>query len=175
MTKQASKKGGGKLNRTETVTLRLDPKLRYLTEIAARTQRRSTSSFIEWAIVESLKLIHLDNTSAGVITLSQRASLLWDVDEPDRFVKLALRYPNLLTHEEMVLWKLVSENQYFWRFTQSDDESKPYVNLNSIDYVALRKQWENLKSVVEEDSNGSEIPRSRDDAKPFTIDDSIPF
>ena len=175
MAKQASKKGGGKLNRTETVTLRLDPKLRYLTEIAARTQRRSTSSFIEWAIVESLKLIPLSNTATGVISLSERASQLWDVDEPDRFVNLALRYPNLLTHEEMVLWKLVSENQYFWKFTQSDDSSKPFVNLNSIDYVALREQWRILKSVVYEDSDGSKIPRSRDDAKPYVVDDSIPF
>jgi len=47
--------GGGKLNRSETVTIRLDPKLRYLTELAARQQRRTLSSFIEWAIDSALK------------------------------------------------------------------------------------------------------------------------
>ena len=39
------KGGGGKLARSETVTVRLDPKLRYLAELAARIQRRSVSSF----------------------------------------------------------------------------------------------------------------------------------
>lgn len=44
-----------KLNRTETVTARLDPKLNYLCELASRAQRRTKSSFIEWAIQEALK------------------------------------------------------------------------------------------------------------------------
>ena len=47
--------GGGKLARSETVTVRLAPKLRYLAELAARKQRRTLSSFIEWAIEETLE------------------------------------------------------------------------------------------------------------------------
>ena len=51
--------GGGKLNRSETVTIRLDPKLRYLTELAARKHRRTVSSFIEWAIESMLDKVVL--------------------------------------------------------------------------------------------------------------------
>jgi hypothetical protein len=31
------------------------------------------------------------------------------VDEVDRFVWLALRYPDLFTHEEQVIWKRVRD------------------------------------------------------------------
>ena len=48
------KAGGGKLARSEVVTVRLDPRLRYLANLVARKQRRTLSSFIEWAIEESL-------------------------------------------------------------------------------------------------------------------------
>ena len=48
MAKERTAKGGGaKLSRSETVTVRLDPKLRYLAELGARSQRRTVSSFIE--------------------------------------------------------------------------------------------------------------------------------
>ena len=42
-------------------------------------------------------------------TLKDVANALWDVDETDRFVKLALHYPDLLGHEEQRLWKLIRE------------------------------------------------------------------
>lgn len=41
--------------RSVTVTARLDRRLRYLAEIAARAQRRTLSSFIEWAIRDSIR------------------------------------------------------------------------------------------------------------------------
>lgn len=44
-----------KLNRSETVTVRLDPRLNYLAELAGRAQRRTKSSFIEWAVQQAIK------------------------------------------------------------------------------------------------------------------------
>ncbi len=46
---------GGKLSRTETVTVRLDPRLNYLCELAGRAQRRTKSGFIEWAVQRAIK------------------------------------------------------------------------------------------------------------------------
>ena len=59
MARAQKDRGGSKLNRTETVTIRLDPKLRYLTELAARKQRRTVSSFIEWANRANAKRGHV--------------------------------------------------------------------------------------------------------------------
>src|ERR1700683_3750370 len=73
---------GGRLTRSETVTVRLDPKLRYLAELAALKHRRTLSSFIEWAIEDSLQRIKLregtgHNNEAGT-TVSDDAESLWD-------------------------------------------------------------------------------------------------
>lgn len=129
----AKKGGGGKLTRSETVTVRLDPKLRYLAELAARQHRRTLSSYIEWAIEESLNSIVLRRNEGYEWTLAEESFELWDVDEPDRFVKLAEKYPELLTHEEQLIWKVVREREVFWR------------DSNHIEYSFLRVAWEPLK------------------------------
>ena len=129
----AKKGGGGKLTRSETVTVRLDPKLRYLAELAARQHRRTLSSYIEWAIEESLNSIVLRRNEDCEWTLAEESSELWDVDEPDRFVKLAEKYPELLTHEEQLIWKVARERDVFWR------------DANKIEYGFLRVAWEPLK------------------------------
>lgn len=116
MTEQEKRKGGGgKLSRSETVTVRLDPKLRYLAELASRKQRRTLSSYIEWAIEDSLRSVLLYQGSGyggdESVSVADDASRLWDVDQAERFVRLAIRYPELLTHEEQELWKLLQDSQ----------------------------------------------------------------
>src|SRR5450631_1826768 len=81
--------GGGKLARSETVTVRLDPKLRYLAELAALKHRRTLSSYIEWAIEDSLSRVQIRegsgyNNDMGS-TVAGDAEYLWDVDDSDRF------------------------------------------------------------------------------------------
>src|SRR5262245_3013040 len=77
--------GGSKLNRTETVTIRLDPRLRYLAEIAARVQRRTVSSFIEWVIEKALEHVMLNEGTSSQIDLDFASALLWD---PMRLIAL---------------------------------------------------------------------------------------
>ena len=122
-------KSGGRLSRSEVVTIRLDPKLRYLAELAARKQRRTLSSFIEWAIAQSLSEVEFTQNSS----VADNAIALWDVDECDRFVKLALRDESLLNYEEQVLWKRLREEGRI----RSKDEEK-------LDWKNLRKLWAQL-------------------------------
>ena len=160
--------GGGKLARSETVTVRLDPKLRYLAELAARKQRRTLSSFIEWAIEENLK------------TTSEAADL-WDVDEPDRFAKLALRYPDMLTHDEQVLWKLIRENGYLWRARCFRGKWKWGIIESSLNFLRLREHWESFRLVARGEADKSILPDWQEiNAQPEETDgsdfnDPIPF
>ncbi|QIG49492.1 hypothetical protein G5V57_18325 [Nordella sp. HKS 07] len=154
--------GGGKLSRSEIVTVRLDPKLRYLTELAARRQRRTVSSFIEWVIEEGLKRVFLtveagDNVNTSV---AGQASRLWDVDEPDRFVKLALSWPELLTHEEQVLWKLIRENGYLWRgnYPAVTHEWSWTTDERSMRFERLREHWEIFCAVAKGNAAKSALP-----------------
>jgi hypothetical protein len=102
---------GAKTSRSETVGVRLDPKLRYLAEIAARENQRTLSGFIEWAIRKTLLGQPYDEPSVTEPTRAQQDRPLWneglwDVDAADRFFLLATARPGLLTIQEQRLWKL---------------------------------------------------------------------
>ncbi len=159
--KPRKKGGGGKLSRSETVTVRLDPKLRFAAELAARKHRRTLSSFIEWAVEESVKNVYLDGVKA---TAYSAIDLAWDVDESDKFVKMALYYPNLLTHEEDVLWKLIRENGYLWKGYYRDNKLRAMgewtweIDLGLINFERLRENWELFCSVAKGEMDKSFLP-----------------
>lgn len=133
------------------MSVRFDPKLRYLAELAARKQRRTVSSFVEWAVEDALTRIALLNDlapGATDTTVASEADKLWDVDEADRFLKLALSYPHLLTHNEQVLWKLVRESGLY-------PAADPDQSGEGSDLGRLRDSWETLKKIA-----AGELPRS---------------
>jgi hypothetical protein len=143
MTKQENRRGGvSKLARTETVTVRLDSKLRYLAELAARVQRRTVSSFIEWAIQASLAQVKFSDTKDGTRSVADESENLWDVDEADRFVKLAFHHPNLMTYEEQVLWKTIQKTSYLWNERINNEGDFDWkVEETNLDKNLLRNDW----------------------------------
>jgi hypothetical protein len=181
--------GGGKLARSETVTVRLDPKLRYLAELAALKHRRTLSSFIEWAIEDSLQRVRLRegsgyNSDTGT-TVSDEGESLWDVDDADRFAKLALKYPELLTHEEQKRWKLIRENGYLWRGRWASQEKWEWnVKEESLILERLREHWDQFCAVARGESEVSVLPtwaqkkpanEKTDSQRGEEFDDDIPF
>ena len=84
------RKTGPKLLRTETSTIRLDPRSKYLAQIMAREQRRTLSAFVEWLVSNAF-----DKRSSEFIDL-------WDIDENERLKKLAKFNKNLLTYDEEI-------------------------------------------------------------------------
>jgi hypothetical protein len=171
--------GGSKLQRTETVTLRLDPKLRYLTELAARIQRRTVSSFIEWAVEQALSRVNLPDLTQGEISIESAASILWDPDEADRLARLGFYYPELLTYDEQVLWKLIQECEALWRRSFNHRMSLPwYERETMLLYPALRQHWEALKKVAAGEADRSILPpapaRQEEDAPQLRTVDTLP-
>ena len=182
------KAGGGKLARSETVTVRLDPKLRYLAELAALKQRRTVSSFIEWAIEDSLSRVYLQEGYGNGLSTSVAdvAAKLWDVDDADRFAKLALTYPELLTHDEQKRWKLIRENGYLWKgkYSGTDDTWVWQVQENSLCFDRLRACWDDFCNVARGEALRDTLPTwPKNIPAPSTaaksgiedIDDEIPF
>ncbi len=161
------KGGGGKLSRSETVTVRLDPKLRYLAELAARKHRRTVSSYVEWAVEKSLDGVYLRDESGDSrddfqrgISIGAMADSLWDVDEADRMAKLAMQFPELLTHEEQVLWKLVRENGLLWKghYDKTSDEWTWHPELGNLIYEKLREHWATFLAVAKGEADKSSLP-----------------
>jgi hypothetical protein len=100
-----------KLVRTKTVGVRLDPKIHYLAELAARYQQRTLSGFIEWAVTRALTPVGMQEDESNVsepLGPMQPKRLwmegMWDVDEADRIFLLASR-PDLMTIEHQRFFK----------------------------------------------------------------------
>jgi hypothetical protein len=144
------KGAGGKLSRSETVTVRLDPKLRYLAELASRKQRRTLSSYIEWAIEKSLESVVLEvshEQHQPGQTLANESVALWDVGESERFVKLAISYPDLLTHEEQERWKMLSDSRLLSPARVENQYGKVHLDLTFLEervFPILRQMWGDL-------------------------------
>jgi len=150
---------GGK-NKTEILSIRLDPRLRYLAELASRRQRRSISSFVEASIQDNLLHVFITQEvdSRGNYkgkTISEVAATLWDVNEADRFVRLAFRYPDLLNHHEQICWKLICENEYLWK--GRPDEAGDRIEANLI-WERLREKWDLFNAVARGDEPKSKLP-----------------
>jgi hypothetical protein len=182
-------KGGSKLNRSETVTVRLDPKLNYLSELAARAQRRTKSSFIEWAIQNSLEDVPLPELTGyqGVpVSLQEKVPELWHVDEPDRVAALGIVAPALLTHDEQLIWRLVRECGLIWLGSYSGPNKCWAWSLDfaSLRLDLLREHWDTFKAVAAGDLPASDLPawqkyKNSDFEKSGSfdddLDDDVPF
>lgn len=161
MAEPESRKGGGaKTSRSETVTVRLDPRLRYLAETAARAHRRTLSSYIEWAVEESLKKVTLqwnlddDEAPPSPTTVALQSGILWHVDEMDRFLFLAIAQPQLLTHDEQVLWKVLSE---VLAIIDPSACIGGRIRLNQEAKETLRKGWPLLKDLAQEGADATVV------------------
>jgi hypothetical protein len=101
------------------INLNLYRYIRYLVELAARKQRRTVSSFVESAVEHELYRVLLRETSVSGstvgISVGDEGETLGDTDDPDRLAKLGLHYPELLTYDEQVLWKLIRETGTLWQ------------------------------------------------------------
>src|SRR5271167_2103877 len=99
--------------RTETVSVRLAPKVRFGADIAARDQRRTVSSLIEVAVAAYLSTLEVTGPAGGKgerpLKMEQLVESLLDPEVPDRFVKMAEKQRWLLNNEEEHRWKAIQE------------------------------------------------------------------
>lgn len=129
--------------RTESLTIRIDPKVKYLASLAASTARLSLSSFIERALDE--KIQRAEVWEGGVATkLSDILREIWADHEADRFALLADRLPSLLSEEQQVLWGLIQSRQELW--LQPLSQGLYNVSRVTFNFKALREQWDELKA-----------------------------
>lgn len=159
--KKRKKGGGGKLSRSEIVSVRLDPKIRFGAELAAKKQRRTLSSYIEWVVEESLDKVILPPSDMGTEWSAYTAMLnCWNVDESERFINVAHSQPWSLTHDEEVLWQLIKETDYFW--SGKWDEKGKWVKLSTdrhhIILERLKEQWEKLNQIVAGELTKDSLP-----------------
>jgi hypothetical protein len=109
MTTSTRRKPKAEGGRTEVFAIRLDPKLKYLAELAARKQRRSLANFVEWALDVAMRETVIDDKKGKKVW--DEAELLWDISEHGRFLRLVERHPELLSYEEQQILYTIRNHQ----------------------------------------------------------------
>lgn len=168
---EPKRKGGAKTSRSETVTVRLDPMTRYLAEIAARIQHQTLSSFIDSAVSMAVNEVRFAsiwrNLDEEGTTIADMAPALWDVDPAERFVRLAILNPYLLTHDEQMLWKIIGDSGVVKPalFYQEEDgtflaRKKPdWYWLEHVGFPRLRDHWETLVKISAGELSRANLPK----------------
>lgn len=158
------KRGGSKLSRSETVSVRLDPRLRLAAELAAGKERRSLSSFVEWCVEQQTKEVLLVTKnefdySSGEINITDKSAYdvsidIWEPEYADSFVRRSIFYEKLLTVEELVAWRIIQDAPYLWT-VYYDHDAKRWKWLtntfNKIDKFELRKIWPTILAAASGD------------------------
>ncbi len=135
--------------------------MRYLAELAARKHRWTLSNFIGWALENAFGQVLLSDSPDQPETLAHAADRLWDESPAVRFAKLAISYPDLLTHDQQQLWKLILETDFFWggrkagpRKQWQRAQSDPTLSSERLD-----EYWELLNEIASGDRTEDELPR----------------
>ena len=140
--------------KTQAVSVRVDPVVKYALDLMSRAQRRSVSSVIEWAIVEASK-----KTSPGELfdmeidSVKGLADKTYSPNELERIVRLGMLAPDLLDFDERRIWTVMELTPEFWL---ADVRSKvmhsPKGNLspNDFDWWSFRNNINVLDPIIRE-------------------------
>lgn len=180
MTRQAKTRGAGsRLGRTETVSIRLDPRLNYLCELAARSQRRTKSSFIEATIDAKIRSLPINDwrNDDEPETFGDRADYLWHVRESQRLVALGFVAPELMTFEEQQIWAAIRENGYFWKGEWDSDNWVWFCSKENLISERVDEYWETLDAIGHGEKATSALPEisKKSSIAGGGLDDEIPF
>ena len=155
-----------KAPKKEVLSLRIEPKLRYLIDLAARIQRRNLTNYVEWALEESLKNVILEHHDGAIENLSlynagNIPNFIWSANEARNFLTLATSYRNLLTYEEQRVLEIIQSLPYV--FCINPNKPFDYENGN-VDNVT--KYWD---LVLQAHKEGAPTKKSPSYEKLITI------
>lgn len=148
----ATKKRGSKLNKSETVQVRFDPKLKMVAELLAAKERRSLSSMIEWAVERIAREIPVatSKSDGSPLTAWQVVDECWDSEHYKRIKNLGDAYPGLLTYEERRLYELMVQ-VIIWCL----DERLP----KGRHWLMVKILWEDIVQCADESISENELLR----------------
>ena len=177
--KEKARSAGSRLGRTETVSIRLDPRLNYLCELSAHSQRRTKSSIIEASIADKneVKPHRSWGDTEDAISIGERAADLWHVRESHRLCSLGFIAPHLLTFEEQEIWELIRDTGWFWRGKWTGDTWTWRCQDRELLRDRVEEQWDTILAVAEGTKPKDALPVGvKNPANGFgDLDDEIPF
>ena len=118
------------------LSLRLDPRSKYLIDLMARHQKRTITGVIEWAVeragADAIFDIERGDSFLEVI------DRLWSTDESVRLANLAMARPDLLDYDELRIWETIKASPDLWSTS------------GQLLYSTLQEEWDGLLEHVEQ-------------------------
>lgn len=143
-----TKKGAGTLGKTEVLQFRLDPKSRFSMELAARYQKRTLSSAFDIAVESYIQSFRLKTANDRIVSftldsdterpLTALVDKLWDESEAVRLINTAQLAPELLSPEEKLIWRVITNQPLFWRSVPNSKQMEPFIAL-------IERMWVQIK------------------------------
>jgi hypothetical protein len=194
------KGGGGKLNRSEIIQARLDPKTHMAAEIMGRSERRTLSSFIEHTIEQAAKTYQVKRnlffpwwseepmlycrdeiySKFDVVTVEKAVQDIGVEHEALRFFKFAMYFPDLLNKHEEEMFSKIIFTKYFWMHylvPTEDQDGKiirtEWVQVDAVEGLVLEnlyEYWEKIKLDKIEMELLEELPPGKEISSPLKED-----
>lgn len=144
--------------RTVAISARLDPQMKFLLEIAAKMERRSMSNFLERAVEDRARTITVDEGNLEVDDdledpprdAYELARQLWSVNPLETFVRLAMRYPDLLDYDERARWHVILHTPEFW---QLPPLVEPDIRIHHCNLCYLQDQVPEIQDLIDQAAN----------------------
>lgn len=155
--------------RSTTLTIRIDPRLRFLLELAAISEGRKAGNYVEAAIAHSFKDVYPDypemydsEPESGIVfdplarptkkigpSLADLADELWDEDEVQRFFNVALLLPRLCTEQQWALLNILRNSDKYHPLSPSGNRGPDGSPIRGWDMKAIRNDWQKLNAAAE--------------------------
>lgn len=142
MSEQKNRKQKTGSVRTEVFALRLDPQLKFASELVARKERRSLANLVEASLDKTVRTSKIDESSKSAWEV---ATELWDISEPQRFINLATRYHDLLSYEEQCMLSIIKRISVK-NLNEGPDISFYNHNKKELTAWAIEACWPELKA-----------------------------
>jgi hypothetical protein len=158
---QQFKARNGEMVRSETLTFRLDARLKFLADLAARSQGRKLSNYVEQTLEQSFANVLIQDErepNSGTYekpygkSLADMADQLWDVNESTRFLNVVHIAPWLVTDGELKLLGVVRHSDFY----------APKGILNS---ARIADDWEMLRAIGDGTADIDLLPVDRRPSK----------
>lgn len=157
----AKRKPNQGARKTETLTLRLDPKIKTMIELIARIRRQSITGVVESAIEDvafDLEAPYFDGEAVYQHDLGLIFAEVWSADECERFINMCFHLPTLLTFEEQRIWETIKASPAFhYKPTTAVTTDWEIERIGPLDLGMLRRFWEDLLEHVAEHKDSKTI------------------
>ncbi|MFT6553000.1 hypothetical protein [Alloalcanivorax venustensis] len=140
----AKNRQGSSATSTINISMRIDPKTKYLIDLLARDQKRTLTGVVEWAIEVAAareRFHNTDNNYDGPSFLDM-LDALWSTDEAIRLVALAIHKPSLLDYHELRIWETLKASPSFWNIKNPHTTSN--LQMDHLNLGMLQCNWDDF-------------------------------